>query len=165
MLILIISSVKLTLGVGVLFKGFASRSLHILRQAFITYVRPILEYASNVWSPYLLKLINAIEKVQKRFAKRIYSLSHLSYPERLAVINLEPLELRRLKKDLFMYFNSLVAFPSDEYFYQQNRAFHTRSGDGSRLIIPLCSTNHFKNDFFNRSFHLFVFSITNFVNR
>jgi len=37
--------------VGVLFKGFASRSLHILRQAFITYVRPILEYASSVWSP------------------------------------------------------------------------------------------------------------------
>ena len=37
--------------VGVLFKGFASRNLRILRQAFITYVRPILEYASSVWSP------------------------------------------------------------------------------------------------------------------
>jgi len=50
--------------VGVLFKGFASRSLHILRQAFITYVRLVLEYTSSVWSPYLLKYINAIEKVQ-----------------------------------------------------------------------------------------------------
>ena len=83
--------------VGVLFKGFASRNLHILRQAFITYVRPVPEYASSVWSPYLLQHINAIEKVQKGFTKRIYSLSHLSYPERLAEINLEPLELRRLK--------------------------------------------------------------------
>jgi len=62
--------------VGVLFKDFTSRSLHILRQAFITYVRPVLEYASSVWSPYLLKHINAIEKVQKRFTKSIYSLSH-----------------------------------------------------------------------------------------
>jgi len=99
----------------------------------------------SAWSPYLLKHINAIEKVQKRLTKRVYSLSHLSYPERLAVINLELLELRRLKNDLVMYFkclNTLVALPSGEYFCQQNHAFHTRSG-GSRLIIPLCSTNHF----------------------
>jgi len=67
------------------------------------------------------------------------------YPERLAVINLEPLKLRRLKNDLVMYFkclNNLVALPSHEYFCQQNHAFHTRSG-GSRPLIPLCSTNHF----------------------
>jgi len=142
--------------VGVLFRCCASRSLHILRQAFITYVRPVLEYASSVWSPYLLKHINAIEKVQKRFTKRVYSLSHLSYSERLAVINLKPLELRRLKNDLAMYFkclNNLVALPSVEYFSQQNHSFHTRSG-GSRLVIPLCSANHFKNDFFNRCFKL-----------
>jgi len=72
----------------------------------------------------------------------------LTYPERLAVINLEPFELRRLKNDLVMHFkclNSLVALPTDEYFSQQNHAFHTRSG-GSRLLIPLCSTNRFEND-------------------
>ena len=89
--------------VGVFFKGFASRNLHLLRRAFITYVRPVLEYASNVWSPYLLKHINAIEKVEKQFTQRMYSLSHLSYPERLAALNLEPLELRRLNNDLVMY--------------------------------------------------------------
>ena len=89
--------------VGVLFKGFASCSLHILRQAFITYVRPVLEHASSVWSPYLLRHINAIKKVQKRFTKRIQPLSHLSYPERLAAL-IEPLELRRLKNDLVMYY-------------------------------------------------------------
>jgi len=111
-------------------------------------VQPILEYASIVCSPYLLKYINAIEKVQKRFTKRIYYLSHLSYPERLAVINLEPLDLRRLKNDLVMYFkclNSRVALPSNEYFCQRNHAFHTRSGGSGLTLIPLCrsSTNHF----------------------
>jgi len=98
--------------VGVLFKGFASRSLHILRQALITYVRPLLECASIVWSPYLLKHINASEEVQKRFTKRIYSSTHLSYPERHAAINLEPLELRRLKNNLVLYvFNNLATLP------------------------------------------------------
>ena len=116
-------------------------------------MRPVLEYASSVWAPYLLKHINAIEKVQKRFTKRIYSLSHLSYPERLAAINLEPLELRRLKNDLVnMYYkclNNLVALPPDEYFCQQHQVSQTRSG-GNRLIAPLCNINHFKNDLFNR---------------
>ena len=45
--------------------------------------------------------------------------------------------------------NNLVALPSDEYFYKQSMVSHTRSG-GNRLVIPLCSTNQFKNDFFNR---------------
>ena len=76
--------------VGILFKGFASRSVQVLRQAYITYVRPVLEYASSVWSPHLIKHINAIERLQKKFTKRIPSISHLSYPERLAAINLEP---------------------------------------------------------------------------
>ena len=61
-------------------------------------------------------------KVQKQFTKRVYSLSHLSYPKRLVALNLEPLELRRLKNDLVMYYkclNNLVALPSDEFFCQQ----------------------------------------------
>jgi len=40
--------------VGLLFRRLASRNLHDLRQAYITYVRPLLEYASNVWSPHLI---------------------------------------------------------------------------------------------------------------
>ena len=138
--------------VGVIFKGFASRHLHLLRQAFITYVRPVLGYASSVWAPYLLKHINAIEKVQKRFTKHIYFLSHLSFRERLAAINLEPLELRRLKHDLVMYYkclHNLVALPPDKYFCQNPKVSQTRSG-GNKLIPPLCLTNHFINDFFNR---------------
>ena len=138
--------------VGILLKGFASREVRVLRQAYITYVRPVLEYASSVWSPHLLKHINAIERVQKQFTKRIRSLSQLSYPERLAAIDLEPLELRRLKTDLVLYYkclNNLVALPPNEYFSQQQFVSQTRTG-GNRLIIPLCSTNRFKNDFFNR---------------
>ena len=37
--------------VGVLFKGFVSRDLTLMRTAFVTYIRPILEYSSSVWSP------------------------------------------------------------------------------------------------------------------
>ena len=44
-------------------------------------------------TPYLIKHINAKEKVQKHFTKDIHSLTHLSYPERPAALDIEPLEL------------------------------------------------------------------------
>lgn len=137
---------------GVLFKGFASRDIQMLKRAYVTYVRPLLEYASSVWSPYLLKHINAIERVQKNFTKRIRSLSELPYPERLAVVDLEPLELRRLKADLVLYykcFANLVALPCEEYFVTSDIASQTRTG-GDRIVQSVCNTNRFQNDFFNR---------------
>ena len=90
-------SSRATQRVGILFRGFSSRNLKLLRTAFVTYIRPLLEYNSTVWSPIQKYLINIIEKVQRSFTKRIPSLSNLSYADRLKQIGLEPLELRRLK--------------------------------------------------------------------
>ena len=128
-----------------------------MKKAYLTYVRPVLEYASSVWSPYLLKHINAIERVQKYFTRCIPSISHLSYPERLAAIDLEPLELRRLKADLLLYYKSyhdLVALPFNDYFVQSQNVSQTRTG-GNRLLRPMCRTNRYENDFFNRCISCF----------
>jgi len=54
---------------------------------------PLLEYASRVWSPYLLKHIKRIESVQKRFTKRLPNISHLGYTERLKTTGLDSLNL------------------------------------------------------------------------
>jgi hypothetical protein len=104
---------------GVLFRGFTSRDLTLMKKAFVIYIRPILEYDSCVWNPSQKQLIDLIEAVQRRFTKRIPCLSSLSYPERLATINLESLELRRLRTDLIMYFkiiNNLTPLPFSQYF-------------------------------------------------
>ena len=69
-------------------------------RAFIVYVRPIVEYCSVVWSPSLKKDIELIEKVQRRFTKRLPGLKHMSYNERLHHLGLSNLELRRLHLDL-----------------------------------------------------------------
>jgi len=74
----------------ILFRGFVSR------QAYITYIRTLLENASNVWSPHLITHINSLERVQRHFTTRIIELQDLSYQERLTVFNLETLEYRRL---------------------------------------------------------------------
>jgi len=51
-------------------------------------------------SPYQLDDIAKIESVQRRFIKRLPGLSNTSYSDRLAVLGLRSLQLRRLHQDL-----------------------------------------------------------------
>jgi len=60
------------------------KSFHYLfTKAFSTYVRPLLEYCSPVWSPHFNSLINKNEKVQRYFTKRMTGLWNVAYHDRL----------------------------------------------------------------------------------
>ena len=86
---------------------------------YLTFVRPILEYASPAWSPYLEKDVLKLEKVQRRFTKSLVGLKALSYKKRLDFLNLDSLELRREKQDLtFAYkiLTDLVDIHSSNFF-------------------------------------------------
>jgi len=87
---------------NLIIRCFISRDTHSLINAFKVYVRPLLEYCSTVWSPYTLKGISAVEQVQRRFTKRLRGMYWLSYTQRLEKLNLETLELRRLRADLIL---------------------------------------------------------------
>ena len=50
---------------------FETRDRDLLVRAFVTYVRTSMEYNSVVWSPDLKQDIDAIEKFQRRFTKRL----------------------------------------------------------------------------------------------
>ena len=65
-----------------------------------TLVRPHMEYAIQVWSPFLQKDIIKLEKVQQRATKLVPGLADLSYPERLARLHLTTLEERRTRGDM-----------------------------------------------------------------
>jgi len=125
----------------------------LAKQAYITYIRPLLEYVSNVWSPHLLMHINNIERVQRHFTKRITELHDFSYRERLSILNLEKLEYRRLSCDLTLYykiFNNLNPRTPSKYFnvsmppYSLHSVYHDFN-----IRKPMCRTNSFENDFFN----------------
>ena len=58
---------------------FATRDNDLLVRAFLVYVRPILEYNSIVWSPTLIGDIEKLERVQRRFTKRLCGMTCL-YP-------------------------------------------------------------------------------------
>ena len=46
----------------------------VLIQAFGLYVRPLLEFSSQVWSPHHKYLIDKVESVQRFFTKRLSGL-------------------------------------------------------------------------------------------
>ena len=86
---------------------FKSQDVPTLVRAFKVYVRPLLEYASSVWNPHLLKDINLLESVQRRFTKLLPGLYNVPYKDRLAVLKLPSLELRRLCIDLILTYSIL----------------------------------------------------------
>jgi len=62
-------------------RAFLQRNLNQCQQSvksarYITYVRPILEYASTVWSPHQVGDINRIEMVQCRTARFVCNIFH-----------------------------------------------------------------------------------------
>jgi hypothetical protein len=46
-------------------------SIRIKEQVYQTVVRPLVEYASTVWNPYMKTEINKIEAVQRRAARYV----------------------------------------------------------------------------------------------
>jgi len=70
-------------------KCFNTRSAAVLLKAFCTFVRPILEYASVIWSPYYKRDIEKLESVQRMFTKRMSGLYRKSYCQRLALLQLD----------------------------------------------------------------------------
>lgn len=80
---------------------------YVTKSLYTTFVRPLLEYASQVWSPYHQIHIKRIEAIQRRFLR--FALRGLPwvdnfnlppYQDRLRLINLQSLEKRREVADI-----------------------------------------------------------------
>jgi len=118
---------------------FLSRDRDTLLKAYATYVLPLLEYASCVWSPRLLQDIRAVESVQRRFTKRLRGMRNLSYEERLVALHLESLESRRLRADLVMTYKMifrLVDIDASVFFIRRNNDIIETRGHNFRLQVP-----------------------------
>jgi hypothetical protein len=94
---------KASVRANLIHKCFTSRDSATLLKAYTVYVRPILEYASCVWSPAHKTAVRRIESVQRKFTKRLPGLSGYDYKSRLDKLGIESLEQRRLNCDFNSY--------------------------------------------------------------
>ena len=110
-----------------------------------------LEYASPVWSPHLIKDIDAIEKVQRRFTNSFPNLRDLPYPIRIARLNIIPLTERRSNIDLitsYRILNNLVHHTSFQFFTL--RTHNLTRGHSLILSKPKVRLNVSKLSFYSR---------------
>ena len=116
------------------------RDTELLTKAFTSYVRPLLEYNTFIWSPSDVGNITSIENVQRRFTKKISAVSHLSYSDRLRVLGLESLEYRRLKFDTIMFYkivHNLVDVDRDSLITLRVTETQTRNSY-LKIFKPAC---------------------------
>ena len=138
-----------------IFKCFSSRNCDLLVKAYITYVRPLLEYCSSVWSPHHRYLIDKIEKVQKFFTKRIPGMWNIPYTERLVRLGFHSLERRRTVSDLVLCYKIVSGCldTSLSSFLTLKTNLRTRGHD-KRLNVLSFASDMAKFTFINRTIPL-----------
>jgi hypothetical protein len=133
------------------FRAFKCRDRDFLTSFFTIYIRPLVEYATPVWSPHLQKDILLIEKVQRKFTKRIPGFFNHSYANRRNELKLDTLELRRLHSDLIFCYkmiNGLVDVNADDFVTMSHNS-HLR-GHSQKLVVPKSRLDCRKYSFSNR---------------
>ena len=91
--------------------------------------------------------------MQRKFSKRIPSISKLDYADRIAILNLETLEMRRLRFDFVFYykvFNNLTPFAPDSVFTTYTPPPFLRS-IAPVIQKPIHASNKFLSTTFYRS--------------
>jgi hypothetical protein len=134
-------------------KCFVSRDPQLLLRAFTVYVRPLLEYASSVWSPCYNYAIDKLESVQRRFTKQFPNLESMDYPSRLSALKLPSLERRRLEADLLLTYKiifGIVDVEADTYFKLRDNDITTTRGNKYKLVSNQCRTVQRLNFFSER---------------
>jgi len=95
---------------GVIQRNFVSNDKEDFLLLFNGFVRPHLEYCVSVWSPYLRKDIDCLEKVQRRATKLVRGLKHKPYEERLKLLGITSLQNSRVRGDLLKVFRIVKGF-------------------------------------------------------
>ena len=138
-------------------KSFRSKNIWTLLSLYKCYIRPRLEYNTEIWSPYLKKNINKIEQIQKRYTKQIFQRCNIlskSYSDRLYKLNIMSLENRRIKFDLILLFkimNNLSDLKFEDYFYYESHSYSLRNNITKVRSKSKFTGNLWHGSFFNRA--------------
>ena len=123
---------------GWIFRIFKSRDPGIVLLLYNTYVRPRLEYASPVWSPYEKRHLYQIEAVQRTVTSKIVGTENLNYWERLAHLKIPSLQRRRERYQIIHIWKIAEAIIPNDLGLQ----FYDTSRHGLKCKLPSYNPKH-----------------------
>ena len=141
-------------------KSFRSVHPGIYISLYKTYIRPLLEYNTSIWTPQSKENIELAEKAQRSFTKKLckkLNIRFRDYEDRRKILKIESLEYRRLKIDLILVYkiiNNLIDINIPNFFTlsQINNIYslrrHTLYLEKSNSNTPL-RRNFFSNRIIN----------------
>ena len=138
---------------GLLKRKVGSKNREIFSVLYRSLVRPLLKYASPVWSPYLVKDKLAIESIQRRASRIVLGQKRceMSYEDRCELLGLSTLERRREYSSLVECYKTvfeLNGLECRDYFEFCNN--NTRSNNPFKIRMKSAKVTAFKHSFFVR---------------
>ena len=146
---------------NVLFRCFNTDNANALIRGYKSFVRPLLEYCSTVWNPfihakYYLGMTDELENIQRYFTRRLYYRCRLDcnhdYMARINHLQLESLELRRIYNDMTMVFKIVHKFTdlNDSNLLIMCNTTHNTRGHAFKLKTRSFRLDIARNHFCNR---------------
>lgn len=121
---------------GMIRRTLVIRDARSLLSIYKATVRPILEYASPVWSPWKRKDIDSIEHIQRRFTKLVAGTDGLTYEQRLVKLDLPTLAFRRHREQLIQVYKLLNNhYDTDHSKFLHRQEFAATRGHSAKLQI------------------------------
>ena len=121
----------------------------ILLQLYKSLVRPHLEYATSVWSPYYKKDKERLEAIQHRFTRMLPGIKDMKYEDRLKELHLWSLEERRNRADLLEIFKMIKGFTAVPWTMFFQRQISCTRGHSWKLSKKTSSCN-IRHSFFSQ---------------
>ncbi|XP_065678533.1 uncharacterized protein LOC105847050 [Hydra vulgaris] len=107
---IISSTSKANSMMGMLKMTFSRIDAKLVKSLYKVFIRPLIEFAVPVWSPYFKGDISLLEKVQHRMTRLVPSLRKINYEKRLEILDISTLKTRRERGDLIQVFKLLNRF-------------------------------------------------------
>lgn len=127
---------------GLIKRNFTNLTPKVFLPLYKSLIRPLLEYGSCIWNPYLLSDINEIEKVQRRATKLVKEISQQPYTNRLKHLKLDSLKFRRKRYDIIQVYRIVHEIDNIDlnHFFEYHTGPNTR-GHSFKLKKPRAEKN------------------------
>ena len=127
------------------------------RTLYLALVRSHFGYASQIWAPQTIELIDILERTQRRATKYILNLpfsTDVDYKTRLQSLHLLPVSYWHEYLDLILFFkitHGLVEMSALPVIHVMQRTTRSSSSNNAKYLVRKCKTSTYQQSFFVRT--------------